>query len=115
MFVCSETGPMDRFGYFNYGAANTCTRSAIENAKLVILEINESMPRCLGGYDEAVHISEVDYIVETDNTPPFSIPDPVTTETDRMIAELVVNEMKDGKLYPAWHRRNAKCHRENDC
>lgn len=54
------------------------------------------MPRCLGGYDEAVHISEVDYIVETDNTPPFSIPDPVTTETDRKIAELIVNEIKDG-------------------
>jgi len=95
--VCMlRTGPMDRFGFFNYGAANTCTRSAIENAKLVIIEINESIPRCLGGYDEAVHISEVDYIVETDNTPPFSIPDPVTTETDRKIAELIVNEIKNG-------------------
>lgn len=95
--VCMlRTGPMDRFGFFNYGAANSCTRSAIEKARLVIIEINENMPRCLGGYHESIHISEVDYVVETDNQPVFALPNPSITETDRMIAEQIVSEIRDG-------------------
>lgn len=91
-----RTGPMDKFGFLNYGAANSCTRSAIEKARLVIVEINENMPRCLGGFHESIHISEVDYIVETDNEPIFTLPDAKITETDRIIAEQIVSEIRDG-------------------
>lgn len=95
--VCMiRTGPMDKFGFFNFGAANSCTRSAIEKARLVILEINENMPRCLGGYHESIHISEVDYIVESDNAPMPVIPNPAITETDRLIATQIVGEIRDG-------------------
>jgi len=95
--VCMlRTGPMDKFGYFNYGAANSCSRSAIENAKLVIIEVSDTMPRCLGGYHESVHISEIDYVVETDNAPAFALPNPVITDTDKTIAKLIVDEIKDG-------------------
>jgi len=91
-----RTAPMDKFGFFNYGAANSCTRSAIEKARLVIIEINENMPRCLGGFHESIHISEVDYVVETDNEPIFTLPNPAITETDRTIAEQIVGEIRDG-------------------
>ena len=95
--VCMlRTGPMDKFGFMNYGVANSCTRSAIEKARLVIVEINDNMPRGLGGYHESIHISEVDYIVETDNDPIFTLPSPTITDTDRIIAENIVNEIRDG-------------------
>lgn len=91
-----RTGAMDKFGFLNYGAANSCTRSAIEKARLVIVEINENIPRCLGGFHESIHISEVDYIVESDNAPIFVLPNPVINETDRIIAEQIVSEIRDG-------------------
>lgn len=91
-----RTGKMDKFGFLNYGAANSCTRSAIEKARLVIVEINENMPRCLGGFHESIHISEVDYVVESDNAPIATIPNPVITDTDRIIAEQIVSEIRDG-------------------
>lgn len=91
-----RTGAMDKFGFLNYGAANSCTRSAIEKARIVIVEINENMPRCLGGFHESIHISEVDYIVESDNEPIFALPNPAITDTDRIIAEQIVSEIHDG-------------------
>ena len=35
-----------------------------ENSKKIIVEVNENMPRCLGGFENSIHISKVDMIVE---------------------------------------------------
>lgn len=42
-------------------------KAPIEVADLVIVEINENLPIALGGVENVVHISEVDYIVEGEN------------------------------------------------
>ena len=60
---------MDAQGYFNFGMVNSITSAAITKAKKVVVEINESLPHCLGGNQESVHISRVDYIVEGRNLP----------------------------------------------
>ena len=38
-----------------------------ERAEIIIVEVNENMPRCLGGFEEGIHISKVDMIVEGNN------------------------------------------------
>jgi len=56
--------PMDKYGYFNFGLSNSIIRKVAEKAKKIVVEINSHLPYCYGGYNENIHISEVDYIVE---------------------------------------------------
>lgn len=91
-----KTAPMDKSGYFNFGIANSIQYSQARCAKTVIVEINENMPRCYGGHDEAIHISEVDFIVESSNPNLVCLPETPVTEIDRTIASYVVNEIEDG-------------------
>lgn len=88
--------PMDKHGYFNFGPQCTHTKAVTERAKIVIVEVNEKMPRCLGGYEEGIHISEVDYIVEGENPPLAQIPAPPLTEVDQKVAQYIVEEIPDG-------------------
>ncbi len=92
MQVC----PMDKHGYFNFGPQNTHNKAVCERAKVVIVEVNEKQPRALGGYEEAVHISEVDFIVEGENSPLAEIPQPPISDIDRSVAELIVADIGDG-------------------
>ena len=95
--VCMvRTAPMDAFGNFNFGVANSFQRAIIENAKTVIVEVNTSLPQCLGGTGESLHLSEVDYIVESDNAPLLTLGAPAITETDKKIADYIVSEICDG-------------------
>lgn len=91
-----QVAPMDRHGYFNFGPQNSHSKAVCDRAKIVIVEVNSNQPRCLGGYQEALHISEVDYIVEGSNNalPELAAGDP--TGVDRLIAQQIVSEMEDG-------------------
>ena len=91
-----QVAPMDHAGYFNFGMANSCHHSQVRNAKTVIVEINEKMPRCHGGFDEAVHISDVDFIVKGSNPDLISLPESQASDIDRAIARYVVAEIEDG-------------------
>jgi butyryl-CoA:acetate CoA-transferase len=88
--------PMDKFGNFNFGIANSFQRAMIDSADIVIVEVNENIPVCLGGAGEFIHISEVDYVVESDNPRLLTLPEPKISETDKKIAEMIVNTMEDG-------------------
>ncbi|MCW7754308.1 4-hydroxybutyrate CoA-transferase [Desulfobotulus sp. H1] len=88
--------PMDKNGFFNYGVANSIQRAQAESARTVIVEVNTSIPVCQGGYDEALHISEVDYVVESDNSPLFCLKEPAVSAEDMKIAEHVVARIPDG-------------------
>ena len=46
--VVLKTCPMDADGYFNFGPANLWHRAVIERARLVIVEVCESVPYVLG-------------------------------------------------------------------
>ena len=46
-----QVTPMDSHGYFNFGLSASHVRAVCEKAKVVIVEVNENMPRCLGGFD----------------------------------------------------------------
>lgn len=89
--------PMDSNGYFNLGTSNSITSYVIEKAKKVVVEVNTSVPVCLGGNSESVHISQVDYIVESvNNEKLFNIPSAPASDVDRQIAARVMEMMEDG-------------------
>ncbi|VFQ47101.1 acetyl-CoA hydrolase/transferase family protein [Desulfoluna butyratoxydans] len=91
-----QVAPMDDAGFFNFGIANSCQYSQLRKAKTVIVEVNDNMPVCYGGYGEAVHISEVDYVVQGTNTELVSLPRTPISDVDRAIARHVVEQIEDG-------------------
>lgn len=88
--------PMDKHGYFNLSCGTGVARGILEKADIVILEINERLPRILGGFDECIHLSEVDYVVEGPHDPLPQFPVAKATEEDRRIAEHIVPFVKNG-------------------
>lgn len=88
--------PMDKHGYFNLSSATGVAKGILDKADVVILEVNEHLPRIYGGFDESIHISEVDYIVEGEHPdlPEFPIKPP--TKEDMAIASYILPYIQDG-------------------
>ncbi len=59
-----HVSPPDKHGYCSLGVSVEATVAAIENAKIVIAQVNPQMPRTFG--DGILHVSEIDYLVEVD-------------------------------------------------
>jgi acyl-CoA hydrolase len=91
-----ETTPMDNKGNFNFGVAVTRQKAACEVAKKVVLEVNEHMPWVLGGYDEAVNLAKVDYVVENHEYKIPEFPAAVVTKEDEAIAALLAEQIANG-------------------
>jgi butyryl-CoA:acetate CoA-transferase len=71
--------------------------AAVEKSKHIIVEINENMPRCLGGFEEGIHISQVDAIVEGENPAIGEMgAGGAPTEVDKAVAKLIVEEIPNG-------------------
>ncbi|MCR4674260.1 MAG: butyryl-CoA:acetate CoA-transferase [Lachnospiraceae bacterium] len=95
--VMMQVAPMDKHGYFNFGPSASHLMAACEGAKHIIVEVNENMPRCLGGFESEIHISQVEAIVEGDNQPIFELPaGGPATDVDKKVAEMIVNEIPNG-------------------
>jgi butyryl-CoA:acetate CoA-transferase len=88
--------PMDKHGYFSLSCSLGLSRDIIEKAKVVILEVNEALPRIHGGERESVHISEVDHVVEVGNRPVWEMPSPPPSDTDMEIAQHIFPHIVDG-------------------
>lgn len=86
-----NTTPMNKHGYFNFGLVNAFTKATLEKAKIKVVEVNESMPWCYGGYDECIHLSDVDYVIENKEDQIGVIPTPPSTDTDMKIAEIIAD------------------------
>lgn len=92
-----QVAPMDEHGYFNFGPSASHLAAACERAKTIIVEVNENMPRCLGGFEEGIHISRVDMIVEGENPAMAEMGGGgAATEVDEAVAKLIVEEIPDG-------------------
>lgn len=93
----AQVCPMDKAGYFNLGPQNSETMAKMEISDYVIVEVNKDMPVCLGGAEEAVHISQVDFIVEApDDQLLPDIPGAIPSEDDKKIASNVMEFLHDG-------------------
>ena len=92
-----QVGPMDEHGYFNFGPNASHLAAVCEKSKVIIVEVNENMPRCLGGFEEGIHISKVDMIVEGDNPTIAEMGGGgAATAVDEAVAKLIVEEIPDG-------------------
>ncbi len=92
----ATVSPMDKHGYFSFGAGCPSAWAAIERAQYVMVEVNTNMPRVLGGNQESIHISQIDYVVESSNMPLPTIPDVPPNETEQKIAEHIIERLYDG-------------------
>ncbi len=87
--------PMDRHGYFSFGLTNCAQQELIDAADYVIVEVNPNMPYIRGLEADAIHVSQVDRIVENDT--PLSYASPVQiSEIDRKIAGNIFPYLEDG-------------------
>jgi Acetyl-CoA hydrolase len=87
--------PMDERGYFNFGPQVSHGMALCESAKTVVLEVNPNVPRCLGGVQEAIHLSKVDRVIEADWPLP-QLPTITPNEIDSKIARLIMEQLEDG-------------------
>ena len=99
--------PMDQHGFFNLSCATGVAKGILDKADVVIAEVNEHLPRILGGFEECVHISEVDYVVEGEHPPLPQFPIAKPTPEDIKIADLISVRSH----FAAWNRRHAQCGR----
>lgn len=88
--------PMDKHGYFNLSCSTGVAKGILDKADVVILEINENLPWINGGFDEVIHISEVDYIVEGHHDPLPELQPEEITEKDQLIAQHILPYIPDG-------------------
>ena len=92
-----QVTPMDKHGYFNFGPNASHMMAVCETSKKIIVEVNENMPRCLGGFENCIHISKVDYIVEGENPPIAEMgAGGAPTDVDTAVAKLIVEEIPNG-------------------
>ena len=92
-----QVGPMDEHGYFNFGPSASHLAAVCEKAEKIIVEVNKNMPRCLGGFQNCIHIDQVTAIVEGDNPPlgQMAAAGPAS-EVDLAVANLIVPQIPNG-------------------
>ncbi|MCQ2447892.1 MAG: butyryl-CoA:acetate CoA-transferase [Oscillibacter sp.] len=92
-----QVAPMDEHGWFNFGPNGSHLKAVCDISKHIIVEVNRNIPVCLGGYDNCVHISQIDAIVEGENPPMETMPSAgAPSEVDLAVANLVLPEIHDG-------------------
>jgi len=89
-----QVSPPDRFGYCSLGVSVDVTKAGMENARVVIAQINRYMPRTWG--DSVVHVDEIDYLVEKDEPLVTASPEKKNEEIARRIGLYVSQLVEDG-------------------
>jgi len=88
-----QVTPPDAHGLCSLGVSVDIVKSAIENASLVIAEVNPQMPRTLG--DSFISAQDLDLLVPVDE-PILEVAMPEPDETTRQIGEYVAGLVEDG-------------------
>ena len=85
--------PPDAHGFMSFGAECAASKSAAENAKIVIAQVNEKMTRTIG--DVFIHVSRVHKIVEC-SVPILEAKRPVSSDIEGRIADFITPLIEDG-------------------
>ena len=88
-----QLSPPDDRGYCSFGLSIDYTKPAAETARVRVAEINRQMPRTFG--DTFIHVSRLDYIVESDR-PLLQMPPAPIGPAEQAIGELVASLVPDG-------------------
>jgi acyl-CoA hydrolase/ribosomal protein S18 acetylase RimI-like enzyme len=89
-----QVSPPDKFGYCSLGVSVDITRSAVENATVVIAQVNPKMPRTWG--DSFVHINDIDWAVPFEEDLVEALPAVKDDEIARRIGLFVSQLVDDG-------------------
>ncbi len=87
-----QVSPMDEHGYFTTGTVGMSNRMLVENADVVILEIDENMPRTFG--NTYIHVSEASCVYQGPNEM-FYMPERPQSELDLKIGQFVADLIED--------------------
>lgn len=85
--------PPDRHGFVSLGLSVTYEQEMIENADIVIMEVNANLPRTFG--DTSVSIAAIHYFVEN-HIPVPELPLIPTTDKDMVIGNYIAELVEDG-------------------
>jgi len=88
-----SVSPPDKHGFCSLGVSVDASKAAMEEAKIVIAQVNEKMPRTHG--DGIIHIDNINYYVEYPEDIPTSEDKPLT-EIEKNIGENIVELIEDG-------------------
>jgi 4-hydroxybutyrate CoA-transferase len=85
--------PPDDHGFMSYGVECAASKSAAENAKIVIAQVNEQMPRTLG--DVFIHVSRVHKVIECSEQL-MELPEATASDVEKKIADFIAPLIEDG-------------------
>ena len=92
-----QVTPMDKHGNFSYALACSHLADMLDNAKTVIVEVNENLPWFYGLNGCEINIADVDMVVEGEIPPVAQLgAGGAPTEVDTAVANLVVPEIPNG-------------------
>ncbi len=88
-----QVTPPDEHGFCSFGVSVDITKPAAQNAKIVIAEINDQMPRTLG--DSFIHVSKITAAVEV-STPVLQLQREEFSDVHRAIGRHIADLIEDG-------------------
>ncbi len=89
-----QVSPPDKYGYCSLGVSVDITRAAVENAGLVIAQVNPAMPRTWG--DSFVNVDDIDWLVPYEEPLVEALPTIKDNEISRRIGLYVSQLVDDG-------------------
>jgi acyl-CoA hydrolase/RimJ/RimL family protein N-acetyltransferase len=89
-----QVSPPDRFGFCSLGVSVDITRAGMENASMVIAQVNPRMPRTWG--DSFVHVDDIDWLVLREEPLVEALPSVKDNEVIRRIGHYVSQLVNDG-------------------
>ena len=90
--VFIHVSPPDEHGYCSLGVSVEASLAAIDNAPLVIAQVNRHMPRTFG--DSIIHVSRITYMVEADMPLVSHEPEPIS-DIEAMIGRHIASLIED--------------------
>ncbi|MFX0093381.1 MAG: GNAT family N-acetyltransferase [Candidatus Hodarchaeota archaeon] len=88
-----QTSPPDSHGYMSLGISVDLVKAAVQNAAIIIAQVNKYMPRIHG--DTFVHIEDIDFIVPYDE-PLLEYKAAISDEIAQNIGKYVARIIRDG-------------------
>lgn len=89
-----QVSPPDEFGYVSLGISVDIVAAAVEHAKLVIAEVNPTMPRTMG--ESTIHVNRIHHLVPVERPVIEYVHRPVEDEVVQRIARYIAGIIDDG-------------------
>ncbi|WP_338447724.1 acetyl-CoA hydrolase/transferase C-terminal domain-containing protein [Niallia oryzisoli] len=92
--IMAAVSSMDDEGYFSLGTSVSYVGDLLQDAKTIILEVNQKMPRTFGEQNR-IHISQVTALIENDFDLPL-LPEPILNDKDTKIGQTIADLIRNG-------------------